>query len=180
MWVSGLQNCNPKGWTKFSAQGRNLGTELSLPLFMSKVALSIHEGRIAPVFEESRHIVIYDLEMSRDRGLLEKNLPISILEKSSSVPNSGEPSFLEKASLLSKAGVDCLICGAISRQAYYVTEAFGLKIYSFIAGSVFEIIEAWIQGRIDDEELKMPGYRRCRRPMMSCRSQQQQGCRGPR
>ena len=50
-----------------------------------------------------------------------------------------------------------LICGAISRPASVAAKSCGIEVHSFIAGTVREVIEAWLAGRLEERVFAMPG-----------------------
>lgn len=50
-----------------------------------------------------------------------------------------------------------LICGAVSRPLAGRLTAAGIRLIPFRTGASEQVIEAWLQGRLTDETLLMPG-----------------------
>ncbi len=118
-----------------------------------KVALSIWNGRIAPVFDASERCLIVDTEIPETNG--------------ECVEFPGW-SADEKARALAGKGVMTVVCGAVSNDYEEAFLAHGIEILSFIAGPVEQIIEAWKADTLIRDSFSMPGCgcprrRRCRR-----------------
>lgn len=118
-----------------------------------KLAISIWNGRVAPVFDVSERCLILDDDEHELHG------------ESVSFPGC---EALEKAYFLEQKKVATLFCGAISREYEETLVAHGIEIISFIAGPVEQIIGAWKTGLLERASFSMPGCgcprrRRCRR-----------------
>jgi predicted Fe-Mo cluster-binding NifX family protein len=50
--------------------------------------------------------------------------------------------------LMSKAGVDVMLCGGLGRKAVNLFEQFGIEVYAGAQGTVGEAIEAWKNGQL--------------------------------
>jgi predicted Fe-Mo cluster-binding NifX family protein len=59
--------------------------------------------------------------------------------------------------VLESREVDVLICGAISAQLETQLRAMHIKVYPWIRGNVELILEAFSQGALDNDELRLPG-----------------------
>lgn len=118
-----------------------------------KLALSVWNGRIAPVFDVSERCLIVDTDaLARDGDCFE--LPGWSAE--------------EKARVLSEKGVTMLVCGAVSREYEEAFLARGIEMIAFLAGPVEQVLEAWRTGTLIQDAFSMPGCgcprrRRCRR-----------------
>lgn len=108
-----------------------------------KTAFSLWQGRIAPVFDVSRRLLILETKEGGKMTRLEELM-------------SGDAP-LEKCASLSSRGVDTLVCGAISRYLQGVITAAGIRVIPFVSGPVDEVVEAWTQGRIAEDAFAMPG-----------------------
>ena len=108
-----------------------------------RTVLTIWNGRIAPVFDVAGQALLVVSE--NGATLAEDNL---VLPASSAVA---------KVASLAEARADVLICGAISRPARYAANAYGIEVHSFIAGTVWEVIQAWLEGRLGERAFAMPG-----------------------
>jgi predicted Fe-Mo cluster-binding NifX family protein len=118
-----------------------------------KIALSIWNGRIAPVFDASERCMILDTEIPETNG------------ETVEFPGWGAD---EKARCLADRGVSTVVCGAVSNDYEEAFLAHGIEILSFIAGSVEGVLEALRTGTLIGDSFSMPGCgcprrRRCRR-----------------
>ncbi|UCF06343.1 MAG: NifB/NifX family molybdenum-iron cluster-binding protein [bacterium] len=118
-----------------------------------KLAIPIWNGRVSPVFDAARQILVVDVpeggETSRrEHQLSETYLPLRIRR-------------------LEAMGVDVLICGAISNPIAALVEAAGIRIYPWVSGDVEDVIEAFQKKDLESPRYYMPGFggRRCRRGM---------------
>jgi len=110
---------------------------------MNKVAFAYWGNRIAPVFDIARQIRIIEVESGR------------IVAESDEIFPSSLPSH--KAVRLTELGVSTLICGAVSRPVLDIVKAYGIRVIPFIAGDVNDVINAWLNGRLNDNVFSMPG-----------------------
>jgi predicted Fe-Mo cluster-binding NifX family protein len=112
------------------------------------VALAIWNERIAPVWDCAETVLIVDGEPETAVSLTGLDL-------------------FQRVGKLVEAGVDTLICGAISRPALHIANAGGIRVVPFISGPVLEVLAAWRENRLDDPVFAMPGcchrHRRCGR-----------------
>lgn len=108
-----------------------------------KVALTIWNHRIAPVFDVTSSALIVDTQddSTRDRQMLDL---------------SGKDA-VGKMAAIAACGADSLICGAISRPALAAGEECGVQIHAFIAGEAEEVLHAWMDDRLADAQFAMPG-----------------------
>lgn len=117
-----------------------------------RAVFTIWNDRIAPVFDVAGQALVV---------VLENGAPLA--EEILVLPAS---SALAKVASLAGARANVLICGAISRPASYAAKASGIEVHSFVAGTVREVIEAWLTGRLEESVFAMPGCGRkhhCRR-----------------
>jgi len=108
-----------------------------------KTAFSTWNNRIAPVFDVARQLFLVESEADRLVGEAEENVPADDLA--------------EKARRLTDLGVNTLVCGAISRPLQCLVASCGITVIPFVAGDLQEVIQAWLDGRIEDELFAMPG-----------------------
>ncbi len=140
-----------------------------------KTAFSVWKDRIAPVFDVAREIRV--IESQSEKIVRDKRESLS------------EEIPAQKAFHLADAGIDTLVCGAISRPLHATVRALGITVIPFVAGDIDEIIRAWFDGNLPSDLFTMPGcYGRGRgRFGGSCRSDgkelnmngRNQGGRGP-
>jgi predicted Fe-Mo cluster-binding NifX family protein len=111
-----------------------------------KIAVTIWNDRIAPVFDVARDIRIVEVVEGRtidqEEDILTGELPV------------------QKALRLVELEVDTLICGAISRPVRTMITGYGIQVIPFLAGNPEAVVQAWIKGRLTEEVFMMPGCRR--------------------
>ena len=110
-----------------------------------KAAFSVWNHRIAPVFDFARQILLVEVESGHVVGEAQESLPVD--------PGTG------KWLRLVELGVDTLVCGAISRPLQAMVAANGIRVIPFVGGDLQEVIQAWMNGRIQDDLFVMPGCR---------------------
>jgi predicted Fe-Mo cluster-binding NifX family protein len=111
-----------------------------------KIAVTIWNDRIAPVFDVARDIRLVEVIDGRmldpQEDILSGELPV------------------QKALRLVELGVDTLICGAISRPVGAMIASYGIQVVPFVAGNPEAVIMAWLKGGLTEEVFMMPGCRR--------------------
>lgn len=108
-----------------------------------KIALSILNNRIAPVFDVSRSFAILTIEHGHvvDRREI----------------NPGPHEWGNRAGQLAGMKVEVLICGALSRELADSLALHHIQVFSFIAGRQEEVVSAYLQGILPHPALSMPG-----------------------
>lgn len=130
-----------------------------------RVALATWNGRISPVFDVARQILMLDIADGRITGRHEETLP------------GTDPQA--QAARLKELAPQTLICGAISQQMGAMLAAAGVRVLPFTAGSVEEVLAAWLTGSLPNPDLLMPGC--CGRMRQRQRGGNEgRGCRGRR
>lgn len=67
---------------------------------------------------------------------------------------------LERARSLQGLGVQILICGAISRPMEAALAGAGIEVIPNTCGMVEDVLNAFLNGRLNDKAFLMPGTRR--------------------
>ncbi len=116
-----------------------------------KVAIPEHEGRIAPVFDTCRRVLVVDQTGEEDRIISNEDW-------------SNAARHI-RAARLRDLGVDTLLCGGISRWLQQQVGFHGIRLFPWLVGSVEEVLLAFKDGRLNDPVFAMPG-----------RSSEAQGC----
>ncbi|MBN2243910.1 MAG: NifB/NifX family molybdenum-iron cluster-binding protein [Acidobacteria bacterium] len=114
-----------------------------------KVAIPLWQGRVSPVFDEANRILIVDISDGREQFRQEESLL------------SHNP--FERARALPKLGVDLLICGMISQMQQNALDSAGIRVIPHICGTMEEVIAAFLDGRLENGAMLMPGCGRRRR-----------------
>jgi len=108
-----------------------------------KVAVTVWDEKISPVFDSSHMILIVDI----------KNKKIKNFSYQSFNPQS-EVRFTQD---LSRLGIEVLICGAISQIHSTLIEACSIHLIPFIGGNVNQILETYVDGSPLAPSFLMPG-----------------------
>ena len=122
-----------------------------------KVAVPEHQGRIAPVFDTCKRILIF---MQTQDGEVE----VSNEDWAGIRPH-------DRADRLRELEVDLLLCGGISCWMEERIARQGIKLVPWLAGELPDILMAYRTGTISDPCYAMPGRAGCRR-----RWRVRQGC----
>jgi len=116
---------------------------------VTRTAFSLWNERIAPVFDVARHFWIIDAA----EGL--------IVGQTGRRFSSDDPQ--ERALRLSTLQVEQLVCGAITRSSYEALTERGIRVVSFVAGDLDQVVQASLSDSLHDGHLAMPGCRRGKR-----------------
>lgn len=111
------------------------------------IAITIWNGRIAPLFDSAGCALLIDADLP-ESGRCRIALP--------------KGSVNRKVSFLKEHGVSLLICGAISNEGKAAVIDAKIGLYPFIAGSVPDVVNALNEHTCMSERFAMPGCR-CRR-----------------
>ncbi len=118
------------------------------PSLAMRIAIPHWQGRIAPVFDAARQLLLVDVEAGRIARREEKSL--------------AEIAPADRAAELADSGVDLLICGAISAPLQLRIQGAGMRVAAFLCGTVDEVLAACLNGRLAEPQWAMPGCRRWR------------------
>jgi predicted Fe-Mo cluster-binding NifX family protein len=108
-----------------------------------RVAIPIFNGRISPVFDAARHLVLVDVENGRELGRTEK-----VVE---------EPEMAPRARRVAELGVDVLICGAVSRPLEAMLLSAGVEVVPQTCGQAEEVFRAFLSGQLTEQAFLVPG-----------------------
>ena len=109
-----------------------------------KVALTVWEDTVSTVCDFSSTLLVFDVI-----GHEVKN--------KSFIPFRNEH-FRTKVNQLEALGVEVLLCGAISRQLERMISSSGVKVVSWLRGSIKEVIEAYLVDGLADARFILPGH----------------------
>jgi len=114
-----------------------------------RTAIPISDGRISPVFDAAKRLLLVDIENGREVWRTEQTL--------------GEPELGPRARRVAEFGADVLICGAISRPLEAMLLSAGVEVIPQTCGPVEDVLKAFISGRLTEQAFVMPGCRGRRR-----------------
>ncbi len=108
-----------------------------------RIAITVWKGRVSPVFDVSRKIIIMD---THNKVVVKRN------EKRL---NFEDP--MSKISNLASLNIHTLICGAVSQPLIGMLKAYGILVLPFISGDVEEVMTAYLKGDLPNPAMAMPG-----------------------
>lgn len=110
-----------------------------------RIAVAAAHGRVSPLLDVARSVVVVDIEQGRRR--FRDPVPL----------NACHP--LETMHRLSGLQADVLICGAVSQQLAALLRAYEIHVVAFVTGAVDAVVDAYINGRLLGPAFAMPGSR---------------------
>ncbi len=108
-----------------------------------KIAVSVWEGRVSPVFDTAARLLVLDAEETGEASRFEVFLD--------------EQTCSRKCSRIQVLGVEVLICGAISRYFHGILTASGIRVIPWICGAASEVVNAYMDGTLSQPRYLMPG-----------------------
>ena len=108
-----------------------------------KVAVTVWNNRISPLFDATRTLIILDIQ----HGVVNEKYRVSI--------DCTSP--FSRAATLSEMGISTLICGGVSDFFAKHIEARNIQIIPFVAGRVDEVIDAYLKNVLGHKKFRMPG-----------------------
>ena len=108
-----------------------------------KTAFSIWKQRIAPVFDTAHEIHLVDYAAGRVEMMSTYKL--------------ADTDLTQKINWLLQQGVSTLVCGAISRLLQERLVVAGIKVVSFVAGDLCQVMQAYFDGSLKNAAFMMPG-----------------------
>ncbi len=107
------------------------------------VALTTWNGRISPVLDVARQVLLVQTAKAKEVGRRVEQLP-------------GNDPWAQAAQLLALAP-QVLICGAVSRPLLGLLLASEMRLIPFTAGNVEDVLAAWLAGHVPGVAWRMPG-----------------------
>ena len=128
-----------------------------------RIAIPCRTERVSPVFDVARHLVLIDIENSRE-----------IARERRIIDDSD---VISRVRHVSDLGVELLICGAISQPLAAMLASYGIQVVPFVSGDAEEVLSAYLAGSVANREFparfRMPG---CRGPGRRFRGRRGRGC----
>jgi len=109
----------------------------------TRVAFTVWEGRISPVFDAAQQVLVFDVREGQAVASRQEAL------------SDAQP--LQKVAAIQGMGVQVLVCGAISVPVAAMVRATGIRLIPYIAGSVGDVLRAFLTGNLSTPSLQMPG-----------------------
>jgi predicted Fe-Mo cluster-binding NifX family protein len=113
-----------------------------------KVAIPCWQGRISPVFDVAADLLLVEADEGTERHRQTARL------------DAADPDA--RARQLAELGAEVLLCGAISWRLELAVAAAGVEVISQICGQVEQVLAAFVEGRLAQQDFLMPGGSRRR------------------
>ena len=114
-----------------------------------KVAISVWEGKISPVFDTASRLLVLEIEGKREISRFETYFE--------------EQAVVRRCARIRILGIDVVICGAISRNFLDMLKLSGIQIIPWVCGSADQALDAFTKepnGIYLDSSFLMPGCSR--------------------
>jgi len=109
-----------------------------------KAAVTVWNGRVAPLFDVAGTLRLFSIEEGMAVKVSEVSFP-------------AESGVLQRTLLMAGHGISVLICGAVSNQVHRLLTSSGIEVHSFVSGDVEEVLQAFLDGKLDQKSFSMPG-----------------------
>ena len=129
--------------------------------YCMRIAIPIWESKISPVLDTASRLLIVERENRSTTSRFEIYLD--------------EQDVLRRCLRIQAAGVDTLICGAISRPFYRRLIGSGINVISGISGRPEDVLDAYLRGKLFCSKFMMPG---CKEQMHARFKKRKQGKTG--
>jgi len=117
--------------------------ELSVRIIDMRIAIPDWQGRISPVFDAAKKVLLVDVEGDRQVGRSEHRL--------------AHLDPLLRAKEVAELGADMVICGAVSWPLEMALRSAGVGLIAQTCGPVEDVLDAFLSGQLTDEAYLMPG-----------------------
>lgn len=112
-----------------------------------KVAIPVWGDKISPVFDTATRVMIIDTGAEPSERI--------------SVSLEGDD-LVRRCARLKELGVETLICSAISNPFCRRLRAVDIEVIQGVSGPREDVLQAYLQGNLDQEAFRMPGCPRGR------------------
>ena len=110
------------------------------------VAVPEFKGRVSPTFDFCHRLTLWRVDSLGCRRTAVKTCRQSTTE--------------ERAGKLQAAGVEVLLCGAMSEAAHALLERCGIVVVEGLAGPVEQVVAAFMCGALEGPRFRLPGFER--------------------
>ena len=108
-----------------------------------KVGIPTWDGRVSPVFDVAKRLLVVEVERNAELGRSETNL------------EGTQVAF--RARRLTELDVHVLICGAVSWPLEAMLISAGVRVIAQTCGPVEDVLRAFLAGQLAREAFLMPG-----------------------
>jgi len=126
------------------------------------IGIPVWNNRVSPVLDSAGQLLVVDFEDGSETSRRKIDL--------------AEPFLAQKVRRICQAGIDTIICGAVSRHLEMMLTASGIEVIPWVRGEVNDILEAHLAGSLEREAFHLPGcFRRRERRGMGGRKGHRHG-----
>lgn len=108
-----------------------------------RVLLAVAGDRVCPVLDVARQFVLVNVD--GNQGMTRREVCVEASD------------WVEQAKRLSELAPDALICGGISSPLETMLSSAGMRVIPNTCGPVEDVLAAFLQGRLADQDFLMPG-----------------------
>lgn len=109
------------------------------------VAIAHWVGRVSPVFDVSRHLLLMPAMGDHDESLRRE---VTLTQE--------DPQ--RRANEVATLGVKVLLCGAVSRTLEAALANAGVQVIGFLCGDVDEVLDGYYHHQLGRKRFRMPGF----------------------
>lgn len=110
-----------------------------------RVGIPVWGEMVSPVLDAAETLLVFETDAA-EGACGEVSLSVSVGSR--------------RVGVISGAGVEVLICGAVTRPLLEMLESAGVTVVPWVSGRVSEVLEAFEGGRLTQQRFAMPGCRR--------------------
>ena len=110
-----------------------------------RIALPEWQGRISPVFDTARTIILADCQKGKELGRSTEQLNELVMPV--------------RVRRITGLGVNVLLCGAISRPLAGMLASAGISVIPFLSGEIDNVLSGYLNGELAAPQFLMPGCR---------------------
>lgn len=107
------------------------------------IALPIHHGRLSPLLDTARRLLVLTCHDGRETSRREVSLSAQSAEA--------------LACSLAELHLDLLLCGAVSEALSQILHQHNIRVWPYLCGEIEAILHACCHGQLAREEFRMPG-----------------------
>jgi predicted Fe-Mo cluster-binding NifX family protein len=119
------------------------------PLLLMKVGIPTWDGRVSPVLDVARRLLLVEIAGGAEVARREVDLE--------------EVPLASRVKRIRELGVGVLICGAVSWPLEAMLTSAGMRVIPHTCGPVENVLRAFLAGQLASEAFLMPGCRGRRR-----------------
>ena len=108
-----------------------------------KIGITVWQNRVSPVFDTARTLLLVELEDN-----------VEVSREMLDIPNLAPA---QKAQFIRLAGVQQLICGAVSNYLERHLVAQGVEVLPWIRGSIEGVLAAYYGDQLESNNFQFPG-----------------------